>query len=164
MQDSGPLQGKSPWQRGAGTLSSSRRLAVGRDEAPSSLVTEGKAEYGNVWVDWTAEMEALASCSQPLCFAGSLWYGIASRPCCAKVPIYLCSNFFCSLSRPCISLTDLFTCLCLPLNWHLFNRSGYLRISRHSSVFGKNEVEEMTVTSVQRIYVTTTQTCSRKGK
>lgn len=77
---------------------------------------------------------------------------------CAVVLTYFAIHFFFSFSRPSISHTDLFTCLSLPLTWHLFNRSGYLCVFRHSSVFGKNAVEGMTVTSVQRIHVTATQT------
>lgn len=106
-------------------------------------------------------MEALCSCSQScvlLGLCGMLWPP-DDLSCCADL---FCNHFFFSFSRPSISHTDLFTCLSLPLTWHLFNRSGYLRVSRHSSVFGKNAAEGMTVTSVQRIHVTATQTFHRK--
>ena len=155
MQESGSLQNCVPdVRRGAGPWGSSGRLALSRNKITSPLAAE--------YVDWLRQNGNITFMFTVLAF--HLIFVVYYGPLVLFVLLcwFICAiSFFC-LSRPCISHTDLFTCLSLPLHWHLFNESGYLCISRHSSVFGKNWVEGMTATSVQRTCVTATQTCGRK--
>lgn len=88
------------------------------------------------WVDKCSKNGSAALCSWPLSVLSlcDMWWSFSSFFHCLAI----CAVQFLFPIQACISDTDLFTCLSPPLNWHLFSKSGYLCISRHSSVFCKN--------------------------